>query len=226
MKAASDVVSEIVSKNPILNFGMIHKLLNLSHVEKFIHSAVEAKTRRKVTPSAILMALSRLQSKLDKVTPLDPVRLDRINIRSGLCYFVVPKTKESKLEINRLEAKVLRRDGFISTTQALSEIAVCIDDELLGLARETSSQKLRDVDRDLAALELTFKEPKCGDPGTIYQLLEQITMHNINLVNVSTASCELTIYMTEEDASLAYNALYQRFVKQAPKKDRPPRRSK
>ncbi len=192
---------------------MMHKLLNLSHVARFIHSAVEAQVRRKVQHNAIVMALSRLQNKLVALTSEDELELERINIQSGLAYFMVPKNQQTRLEVNSLAAKVIRKDGFINTTNALGEISVCVEEAYLDLAKKSLSVKLEELDHDIAALELTFKEAKCGDPGTAYQVLEQVALHRLNIVNISTASCQLSIYMTEEDASLAYNALYQRFIK-------------
>ena len=220
MKPASDAVFEIVTNHPILHFGMVFRLLNLSHVAKFIHTAVEAQTRREVTHAAVLMALSRMQSKVGEKKALDELELDKINIKSGICYFMVPKTKTTQLEIAKLTVKVLEKNGFITVSQALNEVSVCLDGSFFELAKKTLSVEPREVDFDLAALELTFAEPKCGDPGTMYQILEQVALHNINLVSVGTASCELSMFMTEEDASTAYNALYQRFIKKAGKKAR------
>ena len=214
MKRISDVVFEIITNHPMLNFGMHHRLLNLSQVARFIHSAVEAQTEKNVRESAILMSLSRLQSKLIEDRPASKLMLDKINIHSGLSFFAVPKTQSAQKELTQLIARIHERGGFITTTQGLNEITTFLDSKQTDLVEETLSEAPTSVNSDIASLEITFLEPVLDIPGTVYQLLEQVALHNINLIGLNTNSSEINMYLKEKDVSTAYNAVYRRFSKQ------------
>lgn len=77
----SDAVQGIVIANPVLTAGLHESILNLSQTARRIHSLVEARVQKPATPSAIIMALSRLQRDTNPVeTHLTRFRAARINL--------------------------------------------------------------------------------------------------------------------------------------------------
>jgi hypothetical protein len=89
-----------------------------------------------------------------------------------------------------------------------------LDSKQTDLVEETLSEAPTNVNSDIASLEITFLEPVLDIPGTVYQLLEQVALHNINLIGLNTNSSEINMYLKEKDVSTAYNAVYRRFSKQ------------
>ena len=145
MLKIADAVQEIVLQNDLLHFGFHHRLLNLSQVARFIRALVEARTRKEVRESAVLMSLSRLQAKLEEKVraPGSGLILDKINIHSGLCSLTLLKTAESHRELNRLFNRVQKKQGFITITEGISEITAII-------ARGTNSFWAAEVEMDTA----------------------------------------------------------------------------
>ena len=68
----SDAVREILDGSTFLQFGLHHKLINLSQLARFLHPLVEARTKKEVQRSAIHMALSRIGKEFEELTPEAP----------------------------------------------------------------------------------------------------------------------------------------------------------
>jgi len=216
LKKISDAVMEIITGHHMLNFGFYHRLLNLSQVARFINPLVEARTHKEVRDTAVLMSLSRLQSKLASAeasgSSYQPLFLDKINVQTGLCSFTVFKTRVILKELNRLFTKIRNKDGFITITEGINEVTTIIGNEDYFFATEMISEKLRYVYRDIASVGVKFPDEILGSPGLIYQMLQQLAVQNINVIEVASTATELNIYVKEEDVRLAFDSLYRRFV--------------
>jgi len=215
VKKIRDAALEIVHENPLLHFGMYHGLLNLSQVARFIRPMIEARTRKDVRDTAVLMSLSRLRGSLSRAVEPGDLILDNINIHSGLCSLTVLKTRSMHEELNALFAKVMRRGGFITITDGMSEITAILEDEDFELAESMISQKLQYVYRDLASVGVRFSRDTIARAGVIYQLIQQVAVQNINIVEVASTASEFNIYVRSEDIRLAFDSIYQRFSKRA-----------
>ncbi|MDJ0763946.1 MAG: hypothetical protein QNJ97_13275 [Myxococcota bacterium] len=214
MKRISDAVLEIVTNHPMLNFGMHHRLLNLSQVARFIRSAVEAQTQKEVRDSAVLMSLSRLQSKLLSENPSVNLNLDKIAIHSGLTCFTLPKTQVMQGELSKLVGEIHAKGGFVTITEGLNEIMTFLDSENFHLIDQLLSEKPRHVYPDIASVAITFCEDAMAISGTIYQITQQVAFHNIKLIGLTTTQQEINIYLQDKDIRLAFDAIYRRFSKQ------------
>lgn len=215
MLKIADAVQEIIVQNDLLHFGFHHRLLNLSQVARFIRPLVEARTRKEVRKSAVLMSLSRLQSKFAENAPPSGsgLILDKINIHSGLCSLTLLKTAESHRELNRLFNRVQKKQGFITITEGISEITVIIEEENFKHAREMLSEKPGHVHRNIASVGVKLKEEMLERPGVLYRLIQQVALQNISVIEVTSTATEFNIYLRERDVRLAFDSLYHRFCR-------------
>lgn len=110
----SDVVQEVIKANPSLDFAFHHRLLNLSQVARFIRPTVETRARKEVSESAVLMSLSRLQSRLGEGPSLSTRQfyLDKVTIHSGLCNFTLANNIQVVRKMNQLLARVREGGGI------------------------------------------------------------------------------------------------------------------
>ena len=213
MKRISEAIEDIVSNHSALGFGFYHDLLNLTHVARFLKPSIEAITKKEVTESSILMNLSRLRKKLaQRPAAIDEkLILDKVSIQSGLCSATVSKTSTSHQEINQIFNRIQSCNGFITVTEGLREVTVIIESENLSLLTESFQSKARIFHQNLASLGITFSKRYLEVKGILHQLLEEIALHNINIVEIASTATELTIFLHEEDAQLAFEAIFQRF---------------
>ena len=215
MKRISDAVLEIITGHPVLNFGIHHRLLNLSQVARFIHSAVEIQTQKEVRDSAVLMSLSRLQSKLADCEPLPNLNLDKIAIHSGLKCFTVHKSRSTQEELSKLVSEIHSKDGFITLSEGLSETMVFLDNEHYELAKKIITETPKYILSDAASLAMTFYQDAMAASSIIYQITQQVAFHNIKIIGLTTAQQEIHIYLHEKDVRLAFDAVYRSFSKNA-----------
>ncbi len=73
----------------------------------------------------------------------------------------------------------------------------------------------RRVYRNLAGLGVKFQEAYLETPGLLYQLLQQLALQNINVVEVASTTTEFNIYLDDRDVQLAFESLYNRFIREA-----------
>ncbi len=215
MKKISDAVHEIIDENPLLNFGFHHRLLNFSQVARFIRPLIEARTHKEVSDSAVLMSLSRMQTRLIPKERIEEIRLDKISIHSGLCSLTIFKTREVHGELNRLFAKVQQRNGFITITEGINEITAIMEDVDFDGAVGLLSEKPRHVNRNIASVGVKFSDQILANSGVLYRLLQQVALQNINVIEIASTATEFNIYVRERDVRLTFDSIYRRFSKRA-----------
>ena len=212
MLKISDAIREIIDGNPLFQMGLGHRLLNLSQVAKHIHPLVEARTKKSVRVSAILMNLSRLQRQHEKSTPPGDFKIDNIIIHSDLVVLTFPKTKEVHSNLSSLYGEVLRKNGFITITEGVNEITSIIERKHMDLLKEElSKQAIRRHD-NVSSLGVKFDEHYLDTPGFLYLVFQQLFLQNINIVEVLSTATELIVYLDKNDVRLAFDTLYNRFA--------------
>jgi aspartokinase len=157
------------------------------------------------------MSLSRMQSALPATAVPEDFVLNQIAIHSGLCSLTVFKTKRVQGELNRLYNTVRKRSGFISITESASEVTAIIEDRNFTMAERMLSETLRYVYRDIVAVGVKLSDDAISRPGVIYQLIGQVTLQNINIIEVASTATEFSIYVHGEDARMALDSIYARF---------------
>jgi len=216
MLKISTAVWEIISDHPLLYFGFHNRLLNLSQVARFIRPLVEARTKKEVRDTAVLMNLSRLQARLKDEPPASGsgLLLDKISIHPGLCSFTLFKSAAAHEELNRLFTRIHEDHGFITVTEGITEITAIIEESNFSRAQGLFTEAPRCVHRNIASVGVTFSEKMLEIPGVLYQLMQQLALQNINVIEVASTATEFNIYLKEEDVRLAFDSIYHRFSKE------------
>lgn len=216
MLRIGEAIIEILQGSEFLSFGFHHDLFNLTHLAVFIRPMVEARTKKEVQTSAILMNLSRIRRR-QKPPPqmLEPFKIDHVRIHANLCSVTLLKTKESHRILNELFGRVLEKAGFITITEGVGEITTILEMDHLPLAEKLLGRRQRTIQQGLAGLGIKFHEKYLSRPGILYMILQRVVFQNINVCEIASTSTEFIIYMKEADIQLAFDSLYQRFVRRA-----------
>lgn len=221
MRKIGDAVEAILKGDEALGFAFHHRLLNLTRLARFIRPLVEAHTRKEVRDTAVLMALSRLQAKNPfPVLPAEELLLDTLSVHTGLSSFTLLKSPESHRAMNRVYTEIQRKEGFVTVTEGLSEITAILEERHLKAALDTVKERPRFLYRNLASVAVKLDERVLRRPGVIYRLLQQVALLSLNVIEVTSTATEFDIYLDAEEAELALDALYHRFLKR--KAPRPP----
>ncbi|MCI5064854.1 hypothetical protein MRY87_03915 [bacterium] len=213
MKKVSDTVRGIVEESTFLRFGFQYHLLNLTQLAKFIQPLVEARVKKEVSSSAIVMSLSRLGKEFSS-KELGAVRFFHIHniiIHTQLHVVTLLKNPENHREVHLLYQKVQKKGGLISVTEGLTEITLTFEAKYEKLAKEVLSAKPKRWEEEVGSLTVKFDDRYGEEPGFLYAVLRQIALQSINIVEVSSTATEFILYLQERDIQLAFDTLYRTF---------------
>jgi aspartokinase len=208
----SDTLKTIVSRNPLLLFGLGHRLLNLTQTAEFLQPVVESRAKKEVRPTAILMGLSRLQHNLGKAPHrLEQFHLDKITVHSDLCSISYPRHPEFQGRINRLLQLIERHQGYVNVTEGMHELTLLIDQDRLEDAKRLLGEHPKNEDRDIASIGIQYNEKYNRIPGMLYQIIQQLALQSINLLEIASTHTEFIFYVPQKDVHLAFDTLYNAF---------------
>ncbi|MDD4627800.1 MAG: hypothetical protein PHE68_00195 [Candidatus Peribacteraceae bacterium] len=211
MITLTDVLRDIIADNPFLQFGIQKRIFNLSSLSRELQPQVEIRAKKDVRSSAILMALSRLQrAEQKKVPQREQIHAKSVTIQTGLSIYTFTKTKDVHKGMNMLFIELQKNNGYITICEGTQEITILLDSAHAHRVKHFMPQQPKYHQDRLAALGLSFDEKLyLPTPGMIYLVLQQLMLQSINLIEVSSTYTELTLYVAEQDAKLAFETLYR-----------------
>jgi len=210
MLKISDAIRDIIQKDSILHWGLYNRLLNLSKLADFIKPLVQTRTKKDIKTSAILMNLSRLQREIDKTPAANlDYRIDSLSFHSNLCIHTFVNTPEIHKQVNEFYTEVKKEAQNLSISEGKKEITVICNekfkDKLLTIIKEKPKKSFFDI----SSIVIEFSEEYAEVPGLLHFILQQTTLQNINVVEVSSTYTELIIYINEKDQKLALDTLLE-----------------
>jgi aspartokinase len=212
----SDTLKTIVSRNPLLLFGLGHRLLNLTQTSEFLQPVVESRAKKEVKSTAILMGLSRLQRNLGKSpSTLEHFKVDKITIHSDLCSISYPRHPELQGKINRLLQLIEKKQGYVNVTEGMHEVTLLIDQDKLEDALRILGEHPKNRNSDIASIGVQYNEKYNRIPGMLYQIIQQLALQSINLLEIASTHTEFIFYVPQKDVHLAFDTLYNAFGKKA-----------
>ena len=210
----SDSIKEIIDGNQFLKMGLQQNLLNLSAVAEYLKPLIESRTKKSVNKSAVLINLSRINRQVKK-WPLnkEEFRVNNIIIRSGLTAVTYYRTHEILEKLKLLYSKIEKKNAYITLNQGTNEVSLIVDETIYCEVSGVIAQEPKVVENGLSALGIHFDERYLKIPGLIYYIIQQITMQNINIVEISSTNTELIIYVHDHDVELAFETIYRQFAR-------------
>ena len=210
----ADALTELISENPLLQFGLQHNLLNLSQTARYLEPLIETKVKKDITAAAITMALSRMQNETRKrKLQRDMYTIDRISMQTGLSTFTFAKTADAYARLRVLYASIQKASGFIVITQGTRQITVIVESKFAMRVKCVLSGRPLYSHKKVSSISASFDEKYLKIPGFIYIVLQQMMLLNINIIEVSSTFTELVLYIDEADLKIAFEALQVLFVK-------------
>lgn len=208
----SDSLRSLINNNSFLQFGLNARLFNLAQLAKFLTPLVKARTKKEVSNSALVMALSRLQSSVGSPQRAGPkFKVESLTIQSGLVILTLDKTTTAHKAVSNMFLKIQKNTGYCTITEARSEITVILEAQNLNLAKDVLELKPTHRANKVASISAKFPKTYLAQPGFLFAILQSLTIQNINLIEVASSATEFIIYIDENDLRLAFDTLYHCF---------------
>ena len=172
---------------------------------------IERELKKKVKPTAVMMALRRLNEKLERL-PFKEIRFDEssnIIIREGLIEITVEKNKNTLEKIKSLFKKInYSRGDFLTVTQGVYEITLITNRKnLKWLSKTFNKSEIISILKDLSALTLTIPIDFIETPGFFYLITRSLVWENINIEEIVSTARELTLIIKSEDVPNTFDVL-------------------
>ena len=198
----------------MLQLGLRHRLLNLSQAAQYLRPLIEARVRREVQPSAVVMALSRFQRSIKETTRRSQEHdfvVSNIFVNSELAAVTFPNTAATRQQIQATYVRVQKSGGYATVTQGVHELTIILSSKEVKALRESATEKPISVTEGIASLGIAFDRKYAQTPGFFYAVFQQLYLQNINIVEIASTSSELVLYLRENDVRLAFDTLFNRF---------------
>lgn len=211
----SDVVRELVAQNPHLSFGLANRIFNLTQLSQFLQPMIEARLKKEVKPSAILMNLSRLQQSYEKEAKAKPkFQIENITIQSNLVTMTYYKNNRTERQVEALSHAVRERNGYFGWNEGMNEHAVIFEKRFLDLSIQYIREEPKYKHELVSALVIKFPKEYSEQPGFLYTVLRTLALHSINVIDATSTYSEFTVYIDRKDIQLAFEALELSFTEQ------------
>ena len=212
MHSISSILPELVLSDPILQYGLQHRLFNLSQLARHIRPQVEVRAKKNVSESAILMALSRYQKHMRKISPkAEQFKITKLTVHTGLAIFSFDKTKEVLRAVNALHKFVLDRGGYLTISEGTFEITVIVESDFAPIVRKYLGRKIKYERAHVSAVVIHFPPKYVAVPGLLCIILQQVMLQGINVLEVASTYTEFVLYLDEANTQLAFDTLYRLF---------------
>lgn len=213
MMKVSQSLEQMINENPLFQFGLQRKIFNLSRLAELVKAPLEARTKKSIQKTTLVMALSRLQRKFKpKSEKKIGNYIQHIAVQSGLMTFSLEKTPETHNEVNNLYDEILKRNGYITITQGLKQITVITEIEYRDIIKKYVGASLYYVNYKICSVGVEFFKEYLETPGMLFSIIEQASVQNINIIEVASTATEFMVYVNERDAKLLFDTLYGAFM--------------
>ncbi|QOJ79459.1 hypothetical protein IG193_03085 [Infirmifilum lucidum] len=198
----------LISKPYILE-SMKLGIVNYSALARMLHGEVERLSGRKLTQTAVKMAVLRASKELmDEGAGARKLALalvgSEIKVVDNLCVLSIDPGKTSSV-LNLLR-ETLPKNRYLQLVQGVSATTIIGDEEFLG--EIYNSLERRDVKQFLrrqSAIILTGSPEILTTPGVVSVVSMALSVRGINLTEVVSSYRDLIFVLGSDEAPRAYN---------------------
>lgn len=212
MITVPEVVEELVKRRPFLEEGLSLGVINLSSLARYFQPEIQKKLYKDIKVGAIVMALKRLEKKLQVGSPISPIPqifLTDLSVRSNLVEFTFqnsPTLMEKQEKILQLASK--EKSSFLTFTHGVFETTLIISANLEKEVGEIfEGEALVSKFTHLSAITLILPKETVYQPGSYYQILKKLAWEGINFIEIISSQTELTIILEEKWVDKAFSVI-------------------
>lgn len=212
MERIADLVEAEIRRAPFLEWALAERIINHSALARRVRPRIERASGRRVSVSAVMMALRRLEPRATKRLggrEKSAASFGEVTVRSGLMEFTYHNSATIRTKQSRLLARIGRApDAFATFTQGVSQGMLIVNSRFEPQVEECFAGEHRvAVLRDLSAVVLRLAPAVVRTPGTYYRILKQLAWDDINVIDVVSTYTEFTIVVEDHQVDRAFAAL-------------------
>jgi hypothetical protein len=172
--------------------------LNLRAYSRSKKAEVEQVVMNKVSLSSMVIALSRLQKKIQSIQPLKPqVKIESIGIKSDLEVITYEKTRDLSERLLRLQSVSRGENDIFMIAESINEISITTSlkeiEKLIGLEYKSKFA-------DVVAITLKFDRKYIEIPNVMYGFVSALALKRVNLIQEISTLTEVAFLVENKDS--------------------------
>jgi hypothetical protein len=197
------IVKEIILKELEAYIALSEDYMNMSSYAYKIRPEIEKLTKKKVTITSLVVALSRIKKELKKQKPLiRDVVIKNITTKLPLSELVFENDNKFIEQIGTLYKEVsITRDDFFVATTSINEMNIFVSSNLSRKVIKHFNKKPKIINENLAAIGVSLSPENFDIPNTFFSLLSVTARASINIEELISTSTELIFIVKEKDFS-------------------------
>ncbi|MCX6752548.1 MAG: hypothetical protein NTZ87_03585 [Candidatus Nomurabacteria bacterium] len=184
-------------------FALTNGYMNMSSYAYRIKPLVEARTKKQVTITSLVVSLSRLRKEFKKESPLiREVHIKNITTKLPLSEMVYENNQKflEKFETLHKKISVTREDFFIATI-GTHEVDIIASSNLADKIIKHFVIKPKIINHGLTAIGISLDSEVFNMPNVFFSLLSVTARARINIEELISTSTELIFVVAEKDFS-------------------------
>lgn len=211
MSTVTRVVEKLVREKQFIHEGLRRGIISHAGLAEEILPHVEEVLQKKVTFSAVNMAIRRCAEKLPDLR-IERTIFDEhsdVTVRSNLTEIVLFKTLDVQEKLRQLYDVVdLKGGDFLTVTQGLHEVLVITNARHAeGMVRLFPPEVVRKTIPDLASITVHISPDATGVVGMFYLITRELGWESINIIDIVSTYTELTVLLSEKDTGRAFDVM-------------------
>lgn len=211
MVTIAHLVEKIIEQKPFLQEALSRGIVNNAALAQELQPQIEKELKKKVTFSAINMAIRRLGEKLEK-TFITTAKFDTdsdLTLRSSLIEITVYKTNEIQALIQKTYDFVdFKKGDFLTITSGVHEVMIIINKKYeKKVVAIFPPKSIKKIIRHLSSVTLNIPLEAITTVGLFYIVTRALNWENINIVDIVSTLTEMTFIINEDDSALTFNIL-------------------
>ncbi|MEK7140452.1 MAG: hypothetical protein AAB815_01570 [Patescibacteria group bacterium] len=197
------IVRDIVLGEIEAYFALTNGYMNMSSYAHRILPLVEARTKKQVTITSLVVALSRLRKEFRKEKPLiHDVAIKNITSKLPLTEMVYENTRKFLAELDSLHKNIsVTQEDFFTITMGTTEVDIICSSNLENKILKHFKMKPKFINRDFAAIGVSYGPEVFGTPNVFFSLLSITARARINIEELVSTPTELIFIVAEKDFS-------------------------
>lgn len=195
------VVRDILLEEMEAVYALTQGYMNMSSFAHRIRKEVAARSKKSVTITSLVVALSRLRREFQKVPPLvHDVKIKNITTKLPLAEIMYENNERFKKELETLHKSIsVSQDDFFTVTMGTSEADIMCSSSMANKILKHFKQKPKITNHGFAAIGISYGSEVFGTPNVFFSLLAVTARARINIEELISTPTELIFIVAEKD---------------------------
>ena len=216
MLTVPEAEEKIINRSRYLSEAISKGLINLSALARYMKPELEEMLSKKVSDTAIFMALNRLAATIKPKyifknifkSPPDMI------VRSNLIGLTVAHSEKlgekypSLLKLSNTNDKY-----FFTITQGVFDTTIIASKDLNNTIREALKDEVLVAEfTNLSSITIKLPKEAILTPGIFYFFLKSLAWEGVNIIEIVSSHLEFTLILPEKETNRAFSILQSLFV--------------